>query len=100
MKLDMSLLRNIETSKVKQRLVATLRDFCRGAGIDLVAEGVETMEQLQMVQELDVPYAQGFLFAHPGSPYPLQEFIEPPATLRPAGVTDEAPAAAAEPAAD
>ncbi len=88
MKLDMSLLRNIETSKVKQRLVSTLRDFCGGAGIDLVAEGVETMEQLAMVLELGVPYAQGFLFAHPGSPYPLQEFIEPPAALRPGGAAE------------
>ncbi len=86
MKLDLSLVRNIETSKVKQRLVSTLRDFCRGAGIDLVAEGVETTEQLEKVLELEVPYAQGFLFAHPGSPYPLQEFIEPPASLRPPGL--------------
>ncbi len=85
MKLDMSLLRNIETSQVKQRLVSTLRDFSQGAGIDLVAEGVETIEQLEKVVELGVPYVQGFLFAHPGSPYPLQEFIRPPESLRPAG---------------
>jgi len=85
MKLDMSLVRNIETSQVKQRLVATLRDFCQSAGIELVAEGVETNAQLDKVVELGVPYAQGFLFARPGSPYPLQEVIEPPARLRPAG---------------
>jgi EAL domain-containing protein (putative c-di-GMP-specific phosphodiesterase class I)/CheY-like chemotaxis protein len=88
MKLDMSLLRNIETSQVKQRLVSTLRDFSQGAGIDLVAEGVETIEQLEKVIELGVPYVQGFLFAHPGSPYPLQEFIQPPDSLRPAGQAD------------
>jgi len=77
MKLDISLVRAIDTSQVKQRLVSTLRDFCEGAGIELVAEGVETPEQLDTVVELGVPYAQGFLFAHPGSPYPLQEYIEP-----------------------
>jgi EAL domain-containing protein (putative c-di-GMP-specific phosphodiesterase class I) len=96
MKLDMSLLRNIESSRVKQRLVSTLRDFCQGAGIELVAEGVETNEQLDKVVELGVPYVQGFLFAHPGSPYPLQEFIEPPASLRP--TASDAPVA--EPAGD
>ncbi len=78
-KLDMSLLRNIESSRVKQRLVATMRDFCRGSEIELVAEGVETNEQLGKIVELGVPYAQGFLFAHPGSPYPLREFIKPSA---------------------
>lgn len=88
MKLDMSLVRNIETSQVKQRLVSTLRDFCQSADIGLVAEGVETNEQLDKVMELGVPYAQGFLFARPGSPYPLQEVIEPPAPLRPAGPGD------------
>jgi len=75
----MSLLRNIESSRVKQRLVATMRDFCRGSEIELVAEGVETNEQLGKIVELGVPYAQGFLFAHPGSPYPLREFIKPSA---------------------
>ena len=85
MKLDMSLLRNIETSQVKQRLVSTLRDFCQGADIDLVAEGVETAEQLDKVVELGVPYAQGFLFGHPGAPCPLQDFIVPPVALRRAG---------------
>jgi len=79
MKLDISLVRSIDSSQVKQRLVSTLRDFCQESGIELVAEGVETHEQLDKVAELGVPYAQGFLFAHPGSPYPLQEFIRPSA---------------------
>jgi len=87
MKLDVTLLRDIETSKVKQRLVTTLRGLCRGSGIDLVAEGVETREQLDRVVGLGVPYVQGFLFAHPGSPYPLREVIEPPASPHPAGAS-------------
>ena len=83
MKLDMSLLRNVEVSHVKQRLIATLRDFCREAGITLVAEGIETAAQLEMLLQLEIPYGQGFLFAHPGSPYPLQDRIEPGLSMRP-----------------
>ena len=43
-KLDMSLIRGIESSMVKQKLVRTLRDFCREAGIELIAEGIETRD--------------------------------------------------------
>jgi EAL domain-containing protein (putative c-di-GMP-specific phosphodiesterase class I)/CheY-like chemotaxis protein len=76
-KLDISLIRHVDTSIVKQKLVRTLRDFCLDAGITLIAEGIETQEQLQTLLELQIPYGQGFLFAHPGSPYPLLDRIEP-----------------------
>ncbi len=76
-KLDMSLTRNIEDSQVKQRLVKTLRDFCADANIELVAEGVETRAQLDVLKALGVVYGQGFLFAHPGVPFPLQDTIGP-----------------------
>jgi EAL domain-containing protein (putative c-di-GMP-specific phosphodiesterase class I)/DNA-binding response OmpR family regulator len=74
-KLDMSLTRNLETSIVKQMLVATLRDFCREAGITLIAEGIETQTQYDALVELGVGFGQGFFFAYPAAPYPLQEEI-------------------------
>jgi EAL domain-containing protein (putative c-di-GMP-specific phosphodiesterase class I) len=37
--------------------------------VTLIAEGVETMEELQAVVDADVPWGQGFLF---GQPEPLQ----------------------------
>jgi EAL domain-containing protein (putative c-di-GMP-specific phosphodiesterase class I)/GGDEF domain-containing protein len=76
-KLDMSLTRHLERSVVKQKLVGTLRDFCRQAGIALVAEGIETQAQLDALLALGITYGQGFLFARPGSPYPLRETILP-----------------------
>jgi EAL domain-containing protein (putative c-di-GMP-specific phosphodiesterase class I) len=76
-KLDMSLTRHLERSLVKQKLIGTLRDFCRQADIALVAEGIETQAQLDALLTLGVTYGQGFLFAHPGSPYPLRETILP-----------------------
>ena len=86
-KLDMSLTRHLERSVVKQKLIGTLRDFCRQAGIALVAEGIETQEQLDALLALGIAYGQGFLFAHPGSPYPLRKTIPPggaPAATAPA----------------
>ena len=76
-KLDMSLIRNLGSSLVKQKLVGTLRDFCHQADITLMAEGIETRDQLDTLIRLGIEYGQGFLFAHPGSPYPLQDTILP-----------------------
>lgn len=76
-KLDISLIRGLDVSTVKQKLIKTLREFCVDAGITLIAEGIETEEQLAMLRELEIPYGQGYLFAHPGSPYPIQDRIEP-----------------------
>ena len=76
-KLDMSLTRGIEDSMVKRRLVKTLRDFCEGADIQLIAEGIETRPQLDVLRELGVGCGQGFLFAHPESVLLLQPTVLP-----------------------
>ena len=76
-KLDMSLTRGIEDSMVKRRLVKTLRDFCEGADIQLIAEGIETRPQLDVLRELGVGCGQGFLFAHPESVLLLQATVLP-----------------------
>jgi len=76
-KLDMSLIRGLESSVVKQRLVRTLRDFCREAAITLIAEGIETRKQLDTLRELGVSHGQGFLFGLPGADRPLREAYPP-----------------------
>ncbi len=76
-KLDMSLIRGVESSVVKQRLVRTLRDFCREATITLIAEGIETRKQLDTLRELGVSHGQGFLFGHPGCQQPLRDAYPP-----------------------
>jgi len=76
-KLDMSLIRGVDSSIVKQRLVRTLRDFCRDAAITLIAEGIETHKQLDTLRELGVSHGQGFLFGHPGSKQPLRDAYPP-----------------------
>jgi EAL domain-containing protein (putative c-di-GMP-specific phosphodiesterase class I) len=83
-KLDRSLIRKLDESIVKQKLVKTLRDFCEAADITLIAEGIETPAQLAALRELGVSHGQGFLFGLPGSPYPLREKC-PPLVPTPAG---------------
>ncbi len=77
-KLDISLTRGIERSVVKQRLVGMLRDFCSQTDTQLIAEGVETRQQLDALLDLGITYGQGYLFAYPASPYPEEADVAPP----------------------
>ncbi len=82
-KLDISLIRGVESSIVKQRLVRTLRDFCREAAITLIAEGIERVKQLDALRELGVSHGQGFLFGLPSAEQPLRDTYPPLEALTP-----------------
>ncbi|MBI1949935.1 MAG: EAL domain-containing protein [Acidobacteria bacterium] len=69
-KIDMALIRDIHQHPIKQDLTGTIARFSTSSGITLIAEGVETAEELRCLQALGVRYAQGFLFARPGPPFP------------------------------
>ena len=65
MKLDMSLVRNIDADPLRQALVAGLAHFGHRAGPSLVAEGVEREEEAKCLLDLGVEFAQGHLVGHP-----------------------------------
>jgi len=69
-KIDMALIRDIHLHPIKQDLTATIARFSRSSGTTLIAEGVETVEELRCLQRIGVRYAQGYLFARPGEPFP------------------------------
>jgi EAL domain-containing protein (putative c-di-GMP-specific phosphodiesterase class I) len=64
-KLDISLISNIDTNFLKQNLVETLMRFADNHGVMVVAEGVERREEFEAVKELGVHLTQGFLFHKP-----------------------------------
>ncbi len=64
-KLDISLISNIDTNFLKQNLVETMVNFADGQGAQVIAEGVERREEFETVKELGVHYTQGFLFHRP-----------------------------------
>ena len=69
-KLDVSLLRDIDQSPVKQKLVASMTALCKDMGFLVVAEGIETPAERDCVVALGCDLLQGFLFARPGRPFP------------------------------
>jgi EAL domain-containing protein (putative c-di-GMP-specific phosphodiesterase class I) len=69
-KLDMALVRGIDTAAVKQELVATMTALCSDMGQQVVAEGVETDAERGTLVELGCDLLQGYLYARPGPPFP------------------------------
>jgi EAL domain-containing protein (putative c-di-GMP-specific phosphodiesterase class I)/AmiR/NasT family two-component response regulator len=65
-KLDMSLTRGIGADRTKRALAAAMVSFAEEVGFTLVAEGIETREELDALRELGVACGQGFFLAEPG----------------------------------
>jgi diguanylate cyclase (GGDEF) domain len=68
-KLDMNLIRDIDKDETKQLLCKAMVDFGKNAGILLIAEGIETEEELKTVMKLDVDFGQGFFLGIPQKPF-------------------------------
>ncbi|HZF43089.1 MAG TPA: EAL domain-containing protein [Sphingomonadaceae bacterium] len=64
-KLDMELVRGIDTSLPRRIIVGGIAGMCRSLGVTLVAEGVETEGELGALRDLGIRYIQGFLLARP-----------------------------------
>ena len=75
-KLDMQLVRDIDTSFVKQQMLHAFRVMAEKIDARLIAEGVETREELETVREIGVDYVQGFLLARPSAAFQLTADIK------------------------
>jgi EAL domain-containing protein (putative c-di-GMP-specific phosphodiesterase class I) len=65
-KLDMSLVRGVDRDVRRQSIVRSMKRLCDELGMLVVAEGVETPAERDMLAELGCDLLQGFLFARPG----------------------------------
>jgi EAL domain-containing protein (putative c-di-GMP-specific phosphodiesterase class I) len=73
-KLDMSLVRNVHTQPTKQTLVRTMISMCKELGMKIVAEGIESPEERDVIVAAGCDLMQGYLFAKPGKPFPESSF--------------------------
>ncbi len=65
-KLDHYLLRSIDTDPPRQELLRALDAVAKKIGAKIVAEGIETEEELQAVKDLGIAYGQGYRLGRPG----------------------------------
>lgn len=68
LKIDMEFVRGVNTDPTDKEIVRSIIGIARTLGKETIAEGVESPEVLETLQELGVDYAQGF---HLGRPEPL-----------------------------
>jgi diguanylate cyclase (GGDEF)-like protein len=64
-KLDRSLVMNLHEDPAKEALIDSFVRFARRTGASVCAEGIETMEELKLLADLDVTYGQGYVLARP-----------------------------------
>lgn len=72
-KIDMELIRDIDTSRVKQVVLGHVVDMLNDLGITIVCEGVETRGELAVIRDLGVELVQGYLIERPA----FEALIEP-----------------------
>jgi EAL domain-containing protein (putative c-di-GMP-specific phosphodiesterase class I) len=64
-KLDMTLVRNIDSHGPRQAIVRAIAQVCVDLGIDFIIEGVETLEEFAWFNDIGAHLYQGYLFAKP-----------------------------------
>jgi EAL domain-containing protein (putative c-di-GMP-specific phosphodiesterase class I)/CheY-like chemotaxis protein len=65
-KLDMSLIRDLDRHSNKRRIVTAITSMCRELGSRVIAEGVETAAERSACVDAGIDLLQGYLFAKPG----------------------------------
>jgi diguanylate cyclase (GGDEF)-like protein/PAS domain S-box-containing protein len=71
LKIDQSFVQDITTDTNDAIIVKTIIVMAKTLGLDVIAEGVETEAQLELLQQYDCHAYQGYLF---GKPVPIEEF--------------------------
>lgn len=68
-KIDMKIIRNIHKNRLQYAIVKSLSDLAEAADFKLIAEGIETAEEMEVLVELGVHYGQGYYFARPSESF-------------------------------
>ncbi|MFY9779152.1 MAG: EAL domain-containing protein, partial [Candidatus Baltobacteraceae bacterium] len=75
MKIDRSFVRGLSSDPHDQAIARTIVTLAHAIGVDAIAEGVETEEQLAVLRGLDYDLVQGFLFSQPLEAASFEEFL-------------------------
>ena len=74
-KLDQHFIRGVDRDLVKQEFVRSIQEIALGIGCQVIAEGIETAEELRVIRSMEIPLGQGYFFGYPQA--------EPPRSLPP-----------------
>ncbi|MBS4218031.1 EAL domain-containing protein [Bacillus sp. FJAT-49711] len=74
LKIDRSFINHITTDSPEYAIVNAIMTMGHGLGLNVVAEGVETKEQLHLLKQLKCDYIQGYLIEKPMPPNKFEEW--------------------------
>lgn len=74
-KIDRSFVQDITDDKSDEALVKSIISISKNLGLSVVAEGVETEEQLQILKQFHCKYVQGYLFSKPVSALEFEDLL-------------------------
>ena len=69
LKIDMSLVRDVNQKRVSQQVVKAILDMGNGIEATVIAEGIQTEEEALTLMGLGVRFGQGYHFGRPVDPY-------------------------------
>lgn len=69
-KIDYSLVKDIDKAVTKKKLLETFHIFAQKTNSQIIAEGIESEDELACLKNMGIPYGQGFFLARPGHPPP------------------------------
>jgi diguanylate cyclase (GGDEF)-like protein len=75
LKIDRQFVSPIVASADKRRLISAMIDMAKALNIEVVAEGVETLEQAQILQDLGCNMLQGYVFSRPMPATDVEAFV-------------------------
>jgi EAL domain-containing protein (putative c-di-GMP-specific phosphodiesterase class I) len=75
LKMDMAFVKNIAHDERDMRMVKLVLDIAKNLNVPVVAEGVETKEQLALLKNAGCPLVQGFYFSRPLPPDEFEKLI-------------------------
>jgi EAL domain-containing protein (putative c-di-GMP-specific phosphodiesterase class I) len=68
LKIDMGLVRDVHQRRISQQVVKAILDLGAGVGATVIAEGIETQEEADVLLDLGIRFGQGYLFGRPMDP--------------------------------
>lgn len=75
-KIDRSFVSQIESSKSDRDLIATIVSLAHNFGLETIAEGVETIAQVDFLREQGAEFAQGYYLGRPMAPGKFEDWLE------------------------
>jgi EAL domain-containing protein (putative c-di-GMP-specific phosphodiesterase class I) len=83
LKIDRSFVMRMTEGDQPLQIVRTIIELARVMGMDVVAEGIETLEQYRLLREMKCRFGQGFLFARPLCAEAVTQLLRLPGRILP-----------------